>query len=407
MPTTPHDWDVQVLKDLGIQSGSALGGANPAYQADLNFLNAWQTRETGDKMPNLAHYNLLGNMGQPGTYGGTPVNNYLGNGGGLLSYPSMEQGAADTAHRISLYGDLSGGFQQGMQTGTNYAGLSKWSGGGYSSIGGSGGNPNSSSDAYGAGNDKAGAASAGINNALTAQQIDLQKQLATIDEEYARKEAAFQQRLLGLSKSSLGIQEGGLDRQLKEAPLLQADVNRLYQLQFAGIGVRGQGVNEQYRQALTDQASHGASSGSLFTKGHRDEHANTMADWSRATYFLQNQRASLQAQQHQEAVGYLEKLAAFADQKKQYDIISQRYGIQGEEIDQRLKSTLQQTAIGAGQAVTSLFQQMLNTDAGLMNTLAPPPMTGGLASGDPYSADPSQGPAQGSYGGGYPFTYTS
>lgn len=391
--TTPYQWDVQVLKDLGVQPGSG------AYNADLNFLNAWQTHETGDVMPNTAHYNLLGNMGRlNGPYGGVPVNNYLGGGGGLLSYPTLEQGAADTAHRISLYGDLSKAFQSGAQLNTNYSGLGTWSGGGYTSLG-PGGNPNTAATnpPPGTTNNPAAAAQTGLNKIALERQAVLDVQLAALDEQYARVEADFQNRLLGLQKKSLGISEGGLARQLAEAPALQSDVSKLYYLQYAGISANKADLTRQFKQSQVDLASQGAATGSSFTKGHADELYQMTKDYQSKRASLDRQWQALRAQQNQEAISYLEKIQALQDQKKQYDIASKRYGIQGEEIATRLMYSIAQTGAGVGVDIQSLEAQSAMNEYNFLSALGSPnivPMTQGApgsvvgSAASPYVGDP-------------------
>lgn len=350
--------------------GSRLAGALgvPGNQV----LNALTTNPQADY--SAAAYGLQQSGFQPWDKNGSPLGNVP---------LSAEQAAVDA----------SGGqvtLAQLQAIGNNGSGTT-----GNPVTGAGGANPNNPAAIN---NDPAAAALAGIQDLYLRRQIQLQFDLAKIDQQFAQTEAGYQGRLLGLEQQSLGIQQGALQRQMGEAPLTQADVEKMYQLQYAGIKQSGEDVNRQYRQQLTDLASSGAASGSLFTKGQRDAHANMMADWASATSNLQRQRATLQAQQNEEAIAYLEKLAAFQDQKKQYDIVSQRYGIQGEEIMSRLASSLQQTAIGAGQSVFDLEQQLANTDASMVQALGPFPITPNLAAGNPYASNPASDPYAGAAG---------
>jgi hypothetical protein len=413
-----QQWNNQFLGDLGVS-----GNNNPnIYNNDYQFLLHWENREgIGDR----AVFNPLGSTRQePGS---VPINSV-----GVQSYADLSSGA--NANAYSLLSPSVPGYPQllnAFQTGTadinqNYQGLHSWSAGpnaaanqGYWNLAGTGtstgpassGSPSNPVQSGGStpgappgtpDPNKVAAAQAGITDQYLRRQIDLQYQLAAIDEQFAKKEASFQNQLLGLSKQSLGIQEGALTRAMAEAPELQADVQKIYQLQYGGIKQAGEDTNRQYRQQLINQSAQNAGTGGAFTKGARDEHANTMADWASATASLQRQRSTLQAQQNQEAIGYLEKLAAYQDQKKQYDLISQRYGIQGQEIMARLGSTLQQTAIGAGMNIADLFTQVANTDASLIGTVPGPNISPGLTS-SPYAQDPTQAYSQspGSFGFGY------
>lgn len=108
---------VSVLHQLGA----------PITAANLGFLYAWARRE-----------------GAGGAY--NPLNTTLAmpgassmNGVGVKNYTSWQQGARATARTLSssYYSDVVAALRSGhASTTTSYAGLSKWSGGGYSNLAG-------------------------------------------------------------------------------------------------------------------------------------------------------------------------------------------------------------------------------------------------------------------------------
>jgi len=389
-----NTWNYDFLRSLGV--------SNYGTQArDLGFLGAWENREN---VGNFAQFNPLATT-MSGYGGHTITQPGAAHDVGVKWFPSIEQGASANAAALMGntpgYAELLNAFRTGtLDQSASYQGLHSWSAGpnapanqGYWSLTGIGSTPGSGQGGGpapppGGEADKAAAAAAAAEKIQLQRQVDLQGQLAAIDEEFARREAGFQSQLLRLSQQGLGIQEGALDRAMKEAPLLQEDINKIYQLQYGGIKQSEADVNRAYKQNLVDQMASTAGSGSGFTKGTRDERANIIADHASSIASLERSKATLQAQQNQEAISYLEKIAAYQDQKKQYDIISQRYGIQGQEIMQRLASTLQQTKIGAGMNVADLMTQMAQTDLSLVSSVPAPLITPGLTQ-NPYTGDPT------------------
>lgn len=387
-------WNTRFLNDIG--------ATNYAVQArDLGFLGAWENREG---VGSLATFNPLATTMQG--YGGHPINSV-----GVAAYPDIASGAAANAAALMGnnpgYAELLNAFQTGtLDQSKDYLGLSTWSGpGGYSNLSGISsqvGGGGSNNPPPGTTNNPVDATSRGIQNDALAREIKLQNDLAVIDEQYAKQEADFQNRLLALQRESLGISEGGLARQLAEAPALQADVNRMFALQFAGVQAQGGELRRKYDLNKAQMFSGQAGAGSLFSKGARDERLDLVKTWQYQAGELDRRRRELLARQNQEAIGYLEKISAMLDQKKQYDIVSQRYGIQGEEIAARLASTLKQTGIGAGMNVTDLFSQMLQNTAGFVTDVGSPAITSLSSAGDTGGVfqNPTT-PIAGIGGGGY------
>lgn len=395
-----NQWNYKFLNDIG--------ATNPAIQArDLGFLGAWENREG---IGNLALFNPLGTTMRG--FGGSPI---PGQSAGVMSYPDIASGAEANAQALmgnnAGYAELLNAFQQGtLDQSAHYQGLSTWSNAGYDNLAGLPSTVPGGAIAAGSQNQSAQNQSQ-IAATGTQAQIALTRAQEQIDENYARSEAAFQQQLLGLQKEDLGNREATLQRQLSEAPILQGEIMKQFALQFAGIKATGQDVNRSYRQALTDLASRGAATGSSFTKGTRDQHANEMADWSSATAQLQRQKQALSSRQFSEEVQYMEQIAGYQDAKKQLDILSRRYNISGEEIASKLGFSLQQLQSGMDINVSDLYTQLMGIQAGVPLNYGAPNITSlsNTAAGTGPGALPTQGgyfqnpnfPIAGIGGGGY------
>lgn len=117
---TPSSFATSLLQTLGA----------PVTPANVGSLVAWQAREGGN-WNNTAHYNPL-NTTQDAP-GATAMN-----GVGVKAYQNWNQGLQATAAtlRNGNYTDILQALHSGRGLSGNLAGLSKWSGGGYSSLDG-------------------------------------------------------------------------------------------------------------------------------------------------------------------------------------------------------------------------------------------------------------------------------
>lgn len=106
----------------------------PDTPANERFLNAWALREGTSAKNNP----FATTQTAPGSY------SLPGNPAGVQQYPDVRTGAIATAQTLQngLYGDVLSALRSGTaSTSAGYAGLRTWSGGGYSSLGGSSGGP--------------------------------------------------------------------------------------------------------------------------------------------------------------------------------------------------------------------------------------------------------------------------
>lgn len=105
----------------------------PATAANVHFFQVWSERE-GDGGENNPF-----NTTYVGTLKGTTPLTYNGKVYGVRNYVNIAQGAYATAATFlgGNYNDIVEAAREGnLSTSTDYAGLSTWSGGGYSNLGG-------------------------------------------------------------------------------------------------------------------------------------------------------------------------------------------------------------------------------------------------------------------------------
>jgi hypothetical protein len=115
----PKGFAVNLLKSLG----------DPVTDANVNSIVAWEKRE-GGHWNNSAHYNPLNTTQREA--GSSSMNSV-----GVQSYNSWDQGLQATVKTLhnGYYNDILGALKSGQGlSGHSYAGLGKWSGGGYTSV---------------------------------------------------------------------------------------------------------------------------------------------------------------------------------------------------------------------------------------------------------------------------------
>jgi hypothetical protein len=160
---TPAQFAVTLLTALGA----------PTTPANVNSIVNWAQRE-GGHWNNTAHYNPLNTtLRLPGSQvmGG-------GNSAGVQSYQNWQQGVQATVNtlRNGGYQDILQALHSGNGLTGHLAGLSRWSGGGYSSLSGSGNAPTGQGLPTGVAGPATNLTSA-YQNALSAQQAARESQV--------------------------------------------------------------------------------------------------------------------------------------------------------------------------------------------------------------------------------------
>jgi hypothetical protein len=381
----------------------------PQSTQNEQFLQHWINRENvGD----LAQWNYLATT--EGGFGGHTIpGSSDASRAGVKWYPTLEAGASANAAALQEnhpgYSDLLTALRSNTASiSAQYPGLGTWSAGGYNSLTGTSGALNTTQ----AINQNPNAAYASQSQHATDQfQQALTTVLAQQNSDYARQEAGFQQQLLGLSQQGLDISRGALGRGKAETTALKKISDEQDKLTEQAIKqqramIRSQQLNYltgwtmQNKQNISGQAA----SGNLFTQGTKDINAQMVSNrnlqqQSFANQFSANSRAwtNQRLGEQIQNISYYEKMAAFGDQSKNLNLLAQRYGISGKEIQARLQNQLDQIGAGAMMTVSDLSNQMVQQDYNTYTSLNPPvPVsgyamgagTGGTQQNNPFGFDP-------------------
>lgn len=207
------------------------------------------------------------------------------------------------------------------------------------------------------------------------------------------------QQQLALQQQQQGINQGALNRQQQLLPQQNALQQQLFGITNQGFGLSGQQLDLQqqaldqaqstaYRQyGLNTKGQMGgaAAAGSVVTGGNRDNMAelaaqlqDQLSSFSRSRQGLDISRQNLGLSQQQEKIGeqqyglgYQEQQAQLADTQKNYDILSKQFGLNQQDLTNRLNQGLAQLGLSTALSANDVANSIVNAQKGISDSITP------------------------------------